>query len=99
MLIRSKRSAKSQREANLNRAHSTEGKKREQENVNLQASVQGGLSDLVRQSPDGILEDEQIENYFTGLQEQSPTPKKVTTRNPKIVKSYVLRGGKLCQIN
>lgn len=99
MLIRSKRSKKSQQEHNLNRAYSKEGQQRNKEAGDLQASVQGGLSDMVRQSPDGILDDEQVENYFTDLQEQSPTSKKVTTLNPKIVKRYVLRNGKLCQVN
>lgn len=101
VLVQSKRSKKSQKEHNLNRAASTEGKQRRKEATDLQASVQGGLSDMVRQSKDGILEDEQVENYFTGLQEESEsaTPKRVTTLNPKIVKRYALRNGKLCQIN
>ena len=101
MLIRQKRSKKSEREHQLNRQSSTEGKARAQQGESLQADVQGGLSDLVRQSPNGILDDEQVENYFEGLSQESEaaTPKQVTTLNPKIVKRYVLRGGKLCQIN
>lgn len=99
MLIRSKRSKKSQQEHNLNREHSTEGQQRRRDAESVQASVQGGLSDMVRQSPDGILDDAQVDNYFQSLHEQSPTSKKVTTLNPKIVKRYVLRNGKLCQIN
>ena len=83
----------------MNRATSTEGKARERENENLQASVQGGLSDMVRQSPNGILDDEQVDNYIAGLYKESATSKKVTTLNPKIVKRYAIRGGKLCQIN
>lgn len=101
MLIRSKRSKKSQHESNLNRQHSTEGKKRARESEKLQATVQGGLSDLVRQSPNGILDDEQTENYFDGLREQSEmaTSKQISTRNPKFVKTFAIRGGKFCQIN
>lgn len=101
MLIRSKQSKKSQQENNLNRARSKEGQQRRKEAGELQASVQGGLSDMVRESPNGILDDEQVDTFFEGLQEQSDaaTSKKVTTLNPKIVKRYVLRSGKLCQIN
>ena len=99
MLIRQKRSKKSQQEWNLNRENSTEGKKRKAESENLQASIQGGLSDLVRQSPNRVPDDEQVDTYFANLQEQAPEPKAVTTLNPKIVKRYVMRGGKLCQIN
>ena len=99
MLIRSKQSKKSQAEHNLNRGASKEGQNRKKEAVDLQASVQGSLSDMVRQSPNGILDDVQVDDWLTGLQEQSPTSKKVTTLNPKIVKRYALRNGKLCQIN
>ncbi len=99
VLIQSQRSKKSQQELNLNREHSTEGKQRTKESGNLQASVQSSLSDMVRESPNGILDDAQVENWLTGLQEKSPTSKKVTTLNPKIVKRYVMRGGKLCQVN
>lgn len=99
MLIRSKRSKKSQQEQNRNRAASAEGQKRKKEAANLQADVQGSLSDMVRQSPNGILDDAQVDDWLNGLTEQAPTSKKVTTLNPKIVKRYVMRGGKLCQIN
>ena len=101
MLIRSKKSKKSQKEHNLNRARSAEGQQRKQEAASLQASVQGGLSDMVRESPDGVLDDAQVDTYFEGLQEQSDaaTPKSFGTLNPKIVKRYVMRNGKLCQIN
>lgn len=101
MLIRSKQSKKSQKENNLNRARSREGQQRKHEAASLQASVQGGLSDMVRQSPDGILDDAQVDTYFESLQEQSDaaTPKSFGTLNPKIVKRYVMRNGKLCQIN
>lgn len=98
MLIRSGKSKKTQQEDNLNRDRSTEGKQRRKEAQELQASVQGSLSDMVRQSESGILDDEQVENWLTDIREQSPTPPP-SYRNPKIVKTYVLRGGKLCQIN
>ena len=101
MLIRSKRSKKSQDEQNRNRNASTEGQEREKHATDLQASVQGGLSEMVRQSPDGTLEEAQVENWLTGLEEQSDaaTSKAPTTLNPKIVKRFVMRGGKLTQIN
>lgn len=101
MLIKNKKSEKTRREDNLNRQHSTEGKVRASQAEDLQASVQGGLSDLVRQSPNGVIDDEQAAAYFQGLTEQSEqaTGKKVTTLNPKIVQRYVLRKGKLVQIN
>ena len=96
--IQSKRSKKSQQELNLNREHSTEGKKRQTESENLQASVQSGLSDMVRQSPNGILDDEQVENWLGDLTEQQPTSAP-TYRSPKIWKRHVMRNGKLCQVN
>ena len=101
MLIRSKKSKKTQNEDKLNRALSPAGQQRKQEAQSLQASVQGGLSDMVRQSPNGVLDDAQVDNFFEGLQEQSDaaTPKGFGTVNPKIVKRYVMRNGKLCQIN
>lgn len=99
MLIRSKRSKKSQQEHNRNRAASKEGQQRKKAAANLQADVQGSLSDMVRQSPNGILDDAQVDSWLEGLQKQSPTSRHVTTLNPKIVKRYALRNGKLCQIN
>lgn len=98
VLIQSKRSKKSQKELNLNREHSTEGKQRQTESENLQASVQGGLSDMVRQSPNGILEDEQVDNWLEGMDEQQPRAAP-TYRSPKIWKRHVMRNGKLCQVN
>lgn len=98
MLVRSKESKKSQQENNLNRAHSKEGQQRSAAAEDLQASVQGSLSDMVRQSPSGTLEDAQVADWLTGIRNQSPTPPP-SYRNPKIFKRFVLRGGKLCQIN
>ena len=99
MLIRNKHSKKTLQEQNLNKKHSTEGKIMNQQATELQASVQGSLSDMVRQSPNGILDDAQVEEWIGNIQKQSPESKAVTTLNPKIVKRYVMRGGKLCQIN
>ena len=101
MLIKNKKSDKTRREDNLNREHSTAGRVRAGEAESLQESVQGGLSDLARQSPNGVIDDEQAANYFNGLTEESEmaTPTQTTTLNPKIVKRHVLRGGKLVQIN
>ena len=98
VLIQSKRSKKSQKELNLNREHSTEGKQRQKEAENLQASVQGGLSDMVRESPNGILDDAQVDNWLEGMDEQQPTSAP-TYRSPKIWKRHVMRNGKLCQVN
>ena len=63
MLIRSKRSKKSQ-QANWEREHSTEGKHRAKDAENLQATVQGELSYMVRKSPNGILDDEQVGSWL-----------------------------------
>lgn len=101
IVIKSGASKKTLHERNMNREHSTEGKKREIESQKLQASVQGELSDLVRESPDGIVPDEKIHKMLENRRRESEqvSPKGFGTTNPKIVECWGIRDGKYQRLN
>ena len=86
MLIRQKRLPHNELSEQLNRELSAEGKAKAAEEQQLQASVQGGLSDIVREHDKlarmDELTDEQVEadltNWEQGLVDQSPSAGQAT---------------------
>lgn len=88
MLLRQKKLPHNELNEQLNRELSTEGKAKAAEEQQLQASVQGGLSDIVREHDKlagiGELTDEQVEedlsNWEQGLSDKSPSAPQ-TTKN------------------
>lgn len=85
MLIKIKDSPKTQAEKRANHWYSQEGRKQRQEAVELQAEMQGNLSDQVREH--GSLEDGQIEDFFDDLQNRSPSIP--VTRKSSAITTYV----------
>ena len=71
MLLRQKRLEHNQINLEKNRDASTQGQARFAEAENLQANVQGSLSDLVRET-DGKPSKEQLKNWEDSLDEFSP---------------------------
>lgn len=91
MLIRSVRSKKSQREHELNEMRSAAGQAKLAKAEELQADVQGSLSNLVREHE--ALTDEQIEDWEENLSDKYSSTV-VSVRNTYNRREYIAKDGK-----
>lgn len=111
LVLKTKESQKSRRERWLNERYSAEGRAKLNEEKTLQNNIQGGLNDLavkhaeferipgMSEEEAGKIMEEDFQKHFDQLESEAPRDPNKSLGPPSVVKRYVLRNGKLVQIN